>query len=171
MQEELQKGNKYSFMGVAQKEANKCREGLLEQDKPAEWMRKAQIEKQKQRLAGKKIHGVHYREVRKKDTDKKATNKWLTEGRLQAGTEAIIVAAQDCVTYTRAYRRRVLKERISPQCRACGGREETLGHIMSACPAHQWNLYKERHDRVLFQLAKAVLNHLGMPVPNDLKEK
>ena len=67
IQEELQKGNKSSFMGVARKEANKYREGPLEQDKPAEWMRKAQIEKQKQRLAGKKIHGVHYREVGEKE--------------------------------------------------------------------------------------------------------
>ncbi len=149
MQEELHKENKYSFMGVAQEEASINREGLLEHDKPAEWLKKAQRKKKKQRIAGKKIHGVHYREVGKKDTDKKATNKWLTEGRLQAETEAIIVAAQDGVTYTRAYRRRVLKEKISPQCRACGGGEETLGHILSACPAHQWNLYKERHDRVV----------------------
>ena len=45
MQEEVQKDNKYSFMVVARKEANKYREGLLEQDKPAEWMKRAQIEK------------------------------------------------------------------------------------------------------------------------------
>ena len=51
------------------------------------------------------------------------------------------------------------------------GGEETLGHILSACPAHQWNLYKERHDRVLLQLAKAVLSHLGLPIPNDLTGK
>ena len=80
------------------------------------------------------------------------------------------MAAQDGVTYTTAYRRRVLRERVSPQCRACEGGDETLGDFLTSYPAHQWSLCKERHDRVLFLLIKAVLNHLGINMPGSLKE-
>ena len=52
----------------------------------------------------------------------------------------------------------------SPQCRLCGS-QETVGHILSSCKTYQWMLYKERHDRVLYQLVKAVTKSLGLMLP------
>ena len=42
---------------------------------------------------------------------------------------------------------------------------ETLGHILSKCPYHMWWLTKGRHDRVLYVLARTVLQAAGGPLP------
>ena len=81
---------------------------------------------------------------------------------LDAETEGTIIAAQDGVTHTRAYRTRVLKDTGSPRCRACGRGDETMGHILSACSFHSWGLYKERHDRVLYLLVQAIRGSKGL---------
>ena len=65
------------------------------------------------KLLRKTIHGVHAQQSRESETDSRATNQWLVEGRLQPTTEAIIVAAQDGVTYTRVYHARILKHPIN----------------------------------------------------------
>ena len=91
---------------------------------------------------------------------------------LNAETDGIIVEAQDVVTHTRAYLARVIKD---PQalkdswCRMCNERDETLGHILSSCLSYKWSLYKERHDRLLFILAKAVMGALGITLPKGLQ--
>lgn len=69
------------------------------------------------------------------------------------------IAAQDGVIHTAVYCNKILKHPTSPTCRACSRREETLGHILSGCESHTWGLYKERNDRVLFQLVKAITNN------------
>ena len=75
------------------------------------------------------------------------------------------MAAQDGVIKTNAHVARVQCVSTSPQCRLCGS-QETLGHILSCCKIYQWTLYKERHDRVLYQLVKAVTKSLGLMLPN-----
>ena len=59
-----------------------------------------------------------------------------------------MIAMQNGVTYTRAYRHRVLKER--PQCRRC---------IVSRCSVYD---FKDRHDRKLFHLVKGVARVLKL---------
>ena len=75
-------------------------------------------------------------------------------GRFRGRTEALIVAAQDGVVHTRTYRVRVLKEWdcASESCRLSA--QETLGHILSSCPQHAQSLYKERHNRILYQVVR-----------------
>lgn len=69
-----------------------------------------------ERLQRKKVHGVFAKQARQTGTDKKVTFEWLKEGHLQAEAEAVIVAAQDGVTHTNAYRARILREQSNPLC-------------------------------------------------------
>ncbi len=117
------------------------------------------------RWTSKTIHGVFGKQVLKPDVDKKATHAWLEDGKLQARTEALVVAAQDGVIHTRAYQHRVLRiSGVSPDCRRCGA-PETIYHILSSCPVYAFTLIKDRHDRVLYQLVKAIAKSLKIPVP------
>ena len=46
---------------------------------------------------------------------------------------------------------------------------DTLGHILSSCKDHLWSLFKEHHDRVLYQLVCAVAGTLGLTIPKVLR--
>ena len=61
------------------------------------------------------------------DTDKQATNKWLVEGKLDAQTEATIIAAQDEVLQTRKYLKEVTGKPENTNCRLCGNPGEMIG--------------------------------------------
>lgn len=54
-------------------------------------------------------------------------------------------------------------------CKACDKKLETLRHILSSCAFHGWYLYKEWHDQVFYQLAKAIVRCLEMKIPPLLK--
>lgn len=51
----------------------------------------------------------------------------------------------------------------------CREEDETIGHIVSACRSHMWSLYKERHDRVVYQLMLALAKRLAVKVPDSMK--
>ena len=77
---------------------------------------------------------------------------WLSDWCLRADTKALIVAAQDGVIHTHAYQLRVLKLDIPQTCQMCHSAPETVGHVLSCCEPLSWTLYKQRHDRVLYQM-------------------
>ena len=84
-------------------------------------------------------------------------------------TEATLTAAQDGVTHTRAYRGRVQNKPGPITCRTCGQGQETLGHILSACPVQAFKAYTVRHNRVLYLLVKAVMQSLSLTPPRELR--
>jgi hypothetical protein len=48
-------------------------------------------------------------------------------------------------------------------CRACGRwPREVIGHLLSSCTTYEFHLIKDRHDRVLFQLVKAMAKALNV---------
>ncbi len=104
----------------------------------------------------KVIHGPFRKTIEAKGIDKARSLQWLWKGKLSARTEALIIAAQDGVLQTRAYKRRVQKRMVDPNCRCCGEWAETVGHILSGCKTKCWNLYKERHDRILAVLIRYI---------------
>ena len=120
-------------------------------------------------LCSKVIHGVFYSQCREDEWDTDACNSWLVDGRLRSETEGLLVAAQDGMVPTRAHRVKVMKEPISPLCRVCSKMPETIGHLLSACDPLKWTCYKERHDRVLYQLVRAVSNHFELTLPKSLQ--
>lgn len=131
-------------------------------------LKQRQAQRLEEELLGKRLHGKHAATIRGEETDRRATNAWLTKGRFQARTEALVCAAQDQVIYTNVYRAKIMDERVSPQCRRCEA-EETIGHIVSSCQEYNWTFYKNRHDRVLYQLVKAIAGGLGLKIPNALR--
>ena len=66
-------------------------------------LRESQLDKFRVRLRDKLIHGVLAKQLDDPETDQKVTHRGLKDGKLQAETEAEIIAAQDRVTHTAAY--------------------------------------------------------------------
>ena len=101
-----------------------------------------------------------------KSGDTSGCHIWLSDGRFQFKTEALVVAAQDGVILTRAYRARVLKELIPQACRVCKQALETIRHILSACEPLHWT---ERHDKALYRLMLALAAKYQLAVPQGLR--
>ena len=129
---------------------------------------KAQMKELTRDLCAKKIHPVFYNQCQKPGYDFHRSHYWLRDGRVQSQTEALIIAAQDGVIHTRAYRRRILKVNESSHCRLCGRGEETLGHLLAHCKNLSWTLYKRRHDRVLYQVVLCIAKLLELTIPKHL---
>ncbi len=123
-------------------------------------------EKQTEKLEwrGKAIHGRFKRELERPGTDREATHRWLT---LQPETEMIVIGAQDGVTHTNWYKKRYLGGKTD-KCRICETKMETVGHILSNCPGHGWGLIKQRHNRVLCLLVKAVMDSMAWPMSKSM---
>ena len=60
--------------------------------------------------------------------------KLKTEKKLKKETEDFILAAQDPSISTQAYQSRILSNGADPNSRLCREKEETVDHILSACP-------------------------------------
>jgi len=58
----------------------------------------------------------------------------LSKGDLKAETESEIVAAQDQAPQTKYYATKILNTETDSKCRFCQHSDETIDHIMSACP-------------------------------------
>ena len=89
--------------------------------------------------------------------------------RVQAQTEALIMAVQDEVILPRTFRTCMMGKAISPAYRVCTGAPETVGHILSSYAPLQWTLYKERHDRVLHQIIRMLAAKHDILLPSDLQ--
>ena len=140
--------------------------------KAAAMLKAAQYDALQEKLERKTIHGVFYKQCQKEGWDTPGSHLWLRSGKIQGKTEGLIIAAQDGVIHTRSYLVRVLKrDDCAESCRVCGRAPETLGHILSACPAYYWSLYKTRHDRILYQLVLMLSQNYGIPLPESMKWK
>ena len=136
------------------------REGILQ-------LKAVQMVKLVGTLTAKPIHKVYYQQASSAEgVDTKGTFTWLSDGRLWAETEGLVIAAQDGVILTNRYKHTVLGMDVSPTCRVCREKLETIGHVMSSCKPHMWSLYKERHDRVIYQLLKAFAKKLEVVIPD-----
>ena len=139
------------------------REGMLQ-------LKATQVVKFVGSLTAKPIHKVYYQQASSADgVDTEGSFAWLSDGRLRAETEGLVIAAQDGVILTNRYKHTVLGMGVSPTCRVCGEEDETIGYIVSSCKPHMWSLYKERHDRVIYQLLKALAKKLEVAVPDSIK--
>ena len=77
----------------------------------------------------KALHGQF---LRKTDEDRDdSTWEWLKHGSIKKETEGLLMAAQDQALRTNAVKNKIDKINISPMCRLCGEREETISHILA----------------------------------------
>ena len=84
----------------------------------------------------------------------------MKKGDLKKAAEGNIMAAQEQAIRTRSIRHCIDKENISPFCRLCGERDETVAHLVTECKTLCQTQYKKwRHDKIAqvihWQLCKA----------------
>ena len=58
---------------------------------------------------------------------------WLKHGKLKKEIEGMLMAAQDQALRTNAMKNKIDKMNISPLCKLCGERDETVAHIVAEC--------------------------------------
>ena len=80
------------------------------------------------------------------------------------------MAAQDQALRTRCIQRAIDGTNISPKCRKCNQKDETINHITSECPALAQNQYKERHDTVARAVHWSLCKKYQMPCSNKWYE-
>ena len=125
---QYQLGMKYTEEGVFDLDGKAVSRRLL-----LRLLREAQYSELTVSLESKIIHGVFFKQCQEEGWDTSGSHAWLLDGRVQAQTETLIMAAPDGVILTRAYRNRVMGKGVSPVCRVCKGSAETIGHILSSC--------------------------------------
>jgi len=98
------------------------------------------------------MHGPYIRNTDRQLISEEDTFLWLLKGDLKAETESEIVAAQDQAIQTKYYVTKILNTETDSKCRLCQEFDETIGHIISACPILAKEQYIKRHVRVCAQL-------------------
>ena len=95
----------------------------------------------------KNLHGQFFRNTEENMDESSWT--WLKNGYLKRETEGMLMAAQDQALRTNAIKNKIDKVNISPLCRLCGERDETVAHVVAECKMLAQKQYKLwRHDQV-----------------------
>jgi hypothetical protein len=66
---------------------------------------------------------------------------------MKGETESDIIAAQDQALQTKYHARKILQTDTDSQCRFCQQSNETLEHIILACPVLAEEYYVKKHDK------------------------
>ena len=101
--------------------------------------------------------------LRTDHADVETTHQWLSSSSLKGETEGFILAAQDQSRSTRVYQTRILKNGADPNCRLCTEKEETVDHIISACPTIVNIEYLQRHVRVAKFIHWTLCKNFNLP--------
>ena len=117
----------------------------------------------------KALHGQF---LRKTDEDRDdSTWEWLKHGSIKKETEGLLMAAQDQALRTNAVKNKIDKIDISPMCRLCGEREETISHILAECKMLAQKQYRLwRHDKVAIVIHWLLCHQYGLPVNKNWYE-
>ena len=94
------------------------------------------------------MHGQYIRNIDRQLIGEEDTFLWLSKGDLKAETESEIVTAQEEAVKTKYYATNILNTETDSKCRLCEQCDETIDHIISACPILAKEQYIKRHDRV-----------------------
>ena len=122
------------------------------------------LEKRGRNYKEKALHGQFYRKT-EEDRDESSWD-WLKRGKLKKETEGMLMAAQDQALRTNAIKSRVDKADVSPMCRLCGEREETISHVVTECKMLAQKQYKLwRHDRVACVIHWTICKQHGFNAP------
>jgi hypothetical protein len=98
------------------------------------------------------MHGKYIRNIDRQLISEEDAFLWLSKGDLKAEPESEIVAALDQALQTKYYATKILNTVTDSICRLCQQFDETIDHIISACPILAKERYTKRHDRVCAQL-------------------
>jgi hypothetical protein len=87
---------------------------------------------------------------------------WLSKGDLKAETESEIVAAQDQALQTKYHATKILNTETDSKCRLCQQFDETIDHIIAACPILVKERCIKRHNSVCAQLLFNICKEAGV---------
>jgi len=108
------------------------------------------------------MHGQYIRNIDRQLISEEDTFLWLLKGDLKAQTESEIVAAQDQAIQTKYYATKILYTETDSKCRLCQQFDETIDHIVPACPILAKEQYIKRRDRVCAQLHFNICKETGV---------
>ena len=108
------------------------------------------------------MHGQYIRNIDRQLNSEEDTFLWLSKGDLKAETESEIVAAQDQALQTKYYATKMLNTETENKCRLCQKFDETIDHIIWACPILAKEQYIKRQDRVSAQLHFKICKETGV---------
>ena len=108
------------------------------------------------------MHGQYIRNIDRQLNSEEDTFLWLSKGDLKAETESEIVAAQDHALETKYYATKILNTETESKCRLCQKFDETIDHIIWACPILAKEQYIKRQDRVSAQLHFKICKETGV---------
>jgi lipopolysaccharide export LptBFGC system permease protein LptF len=91
-------------------------------------------ESSKEKWENKVMHGQYIRSIDKHLISEEDMFLWLSKGDLKVETESEIVAAQNQALQTKYHATKILQTEKDSKCRLCHQFEETVDHIMAACP-------------------------------------
>jgi hypothetical protein len=106
----------------------------------------------KKKWKNKVMHGQSKKNLDRQLISEEDTFLWLSKGDLKAETESEMVAAQDQALNTKYCATIILYTEMDSKCRLCQYLDETIDHIISACPVLAKEKYVKRHDRVSAQI-------------------
>ena len=107
------------------------------------------------------MNGQYVRNIDRQLIGEEDTFFWLSKGDLKAETESEIVAAQDQALQTKYYATKMLNTETENKCRLCQQFDDTIDHIISACPILAKEQYIKRNDRVCAQLHFNICKEMG----------
>ena len=98
-----------------------------EEDETVEHFKERKRRKRQEDWKTKTLHGRILRQT--EDVRDGASWDWLMRGDLKKETEGLIIAAQDQALRTNAFKAKIEKQQLSPLCRMCGLKDESVGHL------------------------------------------
>ena len=109
------------------------------------------------------MHGQYSRQVEELTT-KKACYEWLRKVKLKIETEALLTAAQEQALNTKSHATHILKTSQDPRCRMCNRSDETVAHLLTACPKLAATEYLARHNEVARLVHRSISEAHGIKV-------
>ena len=94
-------------------------------------------------------------------SDKEKSWGWLRNGDLEKETGGMILAAQGQALRTNYVKFRIDHSCVSPKCRMCGDKDETVWHVIGGCSKLAGTEYKRRHDNVARIIHRALCVKYG----------
>ena len=116
----------------------------------------------KKKWKNKVMHGQYIRNMDRQLISEEGTLLWLSKGDLKAETEGEIVAAQDQALNTKYYAKIILHTETDNKCRLYQQHDETMDHIVSACPILAKEEYVKWHDKVSAQIHFNICKEIGV---------
>ncbi|GJQ73154.1 hypothetical protein Trydic_g1781 [Trypoxylus dichotomus] len=129
--------------------ASRNKDNILEKPKQElkTLLKRAVCQHLKEEHLQKPMHGQYFKLVSEQGLSPELSFSYLTSPTLYPETEGYITAVQDGVFHTMAYAKRVLGMPLGDtRCTACRTHEETVMHLLSACPRYAPTLYTDRHN-------------------------